>query len=132
MKFSIPLDMIGTDFQMRVWKVLLEIPYGATRSYAGQAKALGNAKAVRAVAKANGDNAISIIIPSCAIYYSFVCSGNFCRSFLIFGSIIILQYGFLFLFSDNPNAIRSSTIFFLLIDNIADVNSLFCSFLVLL
>ena len=55
--------MVGTDFQMRVWKVLLEIPYGATRSYAGQAKALGNAKAVRAVAKANGDNAISILIP---------------------------------------------------------------------
>ncbi len=63
LKFSIPLDMVGTDFQLRVWKILLEIPYGATRSYAGQAKALGNAKAVRAVAKANGDNAISILIP---------------------------------------------------------------------
>lgn len=62
-RFNVPLDLIGTDFQLRVWSVLLQIPYGSTRSYSDQAKAIGNAKAVRAVGKANGENSISILIP---------------------------------------------------------------------
>jgi len=53
----------GTDFQKSVWKILQEIPYGETRSYKQQAIALGNPKAIRAVASANGHNRISIIIP---------------------------------------------------------------------
>ncbi|MEN8222407.1 MAG: trifunctional transcriptional activator/DNA repair protein Ada/methylated-DNA--[protein]-cysteine S-methyltransferase [Acidobacteriota bacterium] len=61
--FSVPLVIAGTDFQKKVWKVLMDIPYGETRSYMDQAKVLGNPKAVRAVAGANGDNAIGIIIP---------------------------------------------------------------------
>jgi len=61
--FSVPLAIAGTDFQKRVWKVLMDIPYGETRSYMDQAIAIGNPKAVRAVAGANGDNAIGIIIP---------------------------------------------------------------------
>ena len=54
---------MGTDFQKSVWEVLRKIPYGTTRSYQEQASILGNPKAVRAVANANGLNKISIIIP---------------------------------------------------------------------
>lgn len=62
-EFTIPLDLAGTDFQQRVWQGLLTIPFGATRSYQQQAELIQNVKAVRAVAKANGDNRISIIVP---------------------------------------------------------------------
>lgn len=61
--FSIPLDLIGTPFQVSVWKALLEIPYGVTRSYMDQSKRIGNPRAIRAVAKANGENRISIVVP---------------------------------------------------------------------
>ncbi len=61
--FNIPLDLPGTEFQKNVWQVLSQIPYGTTRSYQKQAECINNPKAVRAVAKANGDNRISIIIP---------------------------------------------------------------------
>ena len=62
-EFTLPLLLNGTDFQQKVWKELQKIPFGSTRSYQEQAVALENPKAVRAVAKANGDNRISIIIP---------------------------------------------------------------------
>lgn len=62
-QFTVVLDMHGTDFQKTVWKILLDIPYGKTRSYQEQANAMGKPKAVRAVANANGMNQISIIIP---------------------------------------------------------------------
>ena len=61
--FDLPLILKGTSFQETVWKELLTIPYGITRSYQEQAQNIGNIQAVRAVAKANGDNRISIIIP---------------------------------------------------------------------
>jgi len=61
--FDIPLLLSGTDFQRSVWKGLLQIPYGSTVSYLDLAKSIGNEKAVRAVASANGANAISILIP---------------------------------------------------------------------
>jgi len=62
--FDIPIDIItGTDFQRAVWKILLKIPYGKTVSYQKQAEMLGNIKAVRAVANANGANSIVILIP---------------------------------------------------------------------
>ena len=61
--FTIPLVVPGSDFQKKVWQVLQEIPYGKTRSYKDQALAINNLKAIRAVAKANGDNRIAIIIP---------------------------------------------------------------------
>ena len=61
--FDLPLVLPGTDFQRQVWQVLQTIPSGETRSYKQQAEAIGNPAAVRAVAKANGDNRISIIIP---------------------------------------------------------------------
>ena len=61
--FDIPLFTVGTEFQKSVWEGLLKIPYGATASYLELSKNIGNEKAVRAVASANGANAIGIIIP---------------------------------------------------------------------
>ncbi len=61
--FDIPLMMVGTDFQKKVWGELLKIPYGQTRSYLDVANAMGDARAVRAVGAANGKNPISIIVP---------------------------------------------------------------------
>jgi methylated-DNA-[protein]-cysteine S-methyltransferase len=62
-EFRIPLDMRGTDFQMRVWRQLIAIPYGQTRSYLQIAEAVGSPKAVRAAGAANGANPIPIIVP---------------------------------------------------------------------
>ena len=62
-EFDVPLLLPGTPFQQRVWAGLRTIPYGSSRSYKEQAEAIGQANAVRAVAKANGDNRIAIIIP---------------------------------------------------------------------
>ena len=61
--FTTPLHTVGTDFQQQVWRALSTIPYGETRSYKEQAQILGNERAVRAVAAANGQNKISILIP---------------------------------------------------------------------
>lgn len=61
--FEIPLLMVGTPFQKSVWKRLLKIPFGQAASYLELARAIGNTKAVRAVASANGANAHSIIVP---------------------------------------------------------------------
>ncbi len=61
--FDIPLHFVGTAFQKQVWNELPNIPYGETLSYAALAERLGNPKAVRAVASANGANAISIFVP---------------------------------------------------------------------
>ncbi|MCX6230734.1 MAG: methylated-DNA--[protein]-cysteine S-methyltransferase [Bacteroidetes bacterium] len=62
-QFDIPLLMTGTDFQKKVWNELLKIEYGSTSSYLQLAEKIGDKNAVRAVANANGANAISIIIP---------------------------------------------------------------------
>ena len=62
-EFDIPLLLAGSDFQKRVWQQLPRIPYGQTVSYGELAAAIGSPKSVRAVANANGANAISIILP---------------------------------------------------------------------
>ena len=61
--FDIPLMFVGTDFQKKVWNDLLNIPYGKTISYGDMARRIGMPKAVRAVANANGANAMSIFAP---------------------------------------------------------------------
>ncbi len=61
--FDLPLALKGTPFQVAAWRALQQIPYGATRSYAEQAKAIGSPSAVRAVGAANGRNPIPIVIP---------------------------------------------------------------------
>ena len=62
-KFSLPLSMHGTEFQMDVWRALQTIPYGETRSYKQIAELVNRPKAVRAVGMANHRNPISIIVP---------------------------------------------------------------------
>ncbi|MFO7670042.1 MAG: methylated-DNA--[protein]-cysteine S-methyltransferase [Bacteroidales bacterium] len=62
-RFDLPLLMIGTDFQKKVWNQLLRIPFGKTESYARLSEKLGDIKAIRAVASANGANALSIVVP---------------------------------------------------------------------
>jgi len=61
--FSLPLDLQGSPFQQRVWASLLTIPWGKTRTYLEQARLLGDEKAIRAVASANGRNPVAIIVP---------------------------------------------------------------------
>ena len=61
--FDIPLSLCGTEFQKEVWEGLLAIPYGETRSYADLARTVGRPKAVRAVGRANGMNALAIVVP---------------------------------------------------------------------
>lgn len=61
--FDIPLETPGTDFQRGVWDALGTIPAGETRSYADVARLVGRPTAVRAVARANGDNRLAILIP---------------------------------------------------------------------
>ena len=62
-QFSLKLNAKGTDFQERVWNELLTIPYGKTSSYLELSKQLGDVKAIRAVANANGKNPLWIIVP---------------------------------------------------------------------
>ena len=62
-QFSLKLNPEGTDFQKRVWNELLKIPYNKTVSYLELSKKLGDVKAIRAVANANGKNPIWIVIP---------------------------------------------------------------------
>jgi len=61
--FDFKLNPKGTEFQQKVWKALLEIPYGKTRTYLEQSKVLGDVKAIRAVASANGKNPLWIVVP---------------------------------------------------------------------
>ena len=61
--FDFKLNPKGTEFQQKVWKSLLEIPYGKTISYMDQTKKLGDIKAIRAVASANGKNPLWIVVP---------------------------------------------------------------------
>ncbi len=61
--FDIPLLLVGTDFQKQVWDELIKIPFGKTETYLGLSRKLNNEKAIRAVASANGANAISIVVP---------------------------------------------------------------------
>ena len=61
--FDLQLDYNGTDFQKTVWKSLNDIPYGKTTTYLKQARLLGDEKAIRAVATANGKNPFWIVLP---------------------------------------------------------------------
>ncbi|HTR89214.1 MAG TPA: methylated-DNA--[protein]-cysteine S-methyltransferase [Solirubrobacteraceae bacterium] len=61
--FDLPLRMVGTPFQVRVWEALAEIPFGQTRSYGELARAVGSPGASRAVGLANGRNPFAIVLP---------------------------------------------------------------------
>ncbi|MGB5809009.1 MAG: methylated-DNA--[protein]-cysteine S-methyltransferase [Polyangiales bacterium] len=60
---SVPLDLHGTDFQMRVWAALRQIPWGQVRTYGGIAQDVGSPRAMRAVGQANHVNPIPVIVP---------------------------------------------------------------------
>jgi len=62
-QFDISLLLVGTEFQKNVWNALIKVPYGQTLTYLQLANNVNNEKAVRAVASANGANAISLIVP---------------------------------------------------------------------
>lgn len=62
-EFTVPLVLTGTDFQQKVFKSLIKIPYGKTSTYKNQAIILGDLKAIRAVAAANGLNKIAVVVP---------------------------------------------------------------------
>ena len=62
-EFQVPIELHGTEFQVSVWKRLLQIAYGETTSYGQLAKELGSPDAQRAVGKANGDNRLAIVVP---------------------------------------------------------------------
>lgn len=62
-EFHLKLDLKGTEFQKKVWHAILQIPYGKTVSYLELSKQLGDVKAIRAVASANGKNPVWIVVP---------------------------------------------------------------------
>lgn len=62
-EFSLALNPEGTNFQIKVWQALQKIPYGKTVSYLELSKTLGDVKAIRAVAAANGRNPLWIVVP---------------------------------------------------------------------
>jgi methylated-DNA-[protein]-cysteine S-methyltransferase len=62
-RFDLPLHLIGSAFQRRVWNALLEIPHGSTTSYGALAESIGAPGAARAVGLANGQNPIALIVP---------------------------------------------------------------------
>ncbi len=62
-QFDVPLDLRGTDFQLSVWRQLLRIPYGETRTYGDLARAVGRPLASRATGAANGANPVPILVP---------------------------------------------------------------------
>ena len=61
--FDFKLNPKGTEFQKKVWHSLVDIPFGKTRTYLEQSKILGDVKAIRAVASANGKNPLWIVVP---------------------------------------------------------------------
>ena len=61
--FELPLLLAGSDFQKRVWGALQEIPFGETRSYKAQSILLKKESAIRAIARANGENGMMLLIP---------------------------------------------------------------------
>lgn len=63
MEFDVPVSMVGTPFQLNVWRALLTIPYGATVTYGGLAARIGVPGAARAGGLANGRNPVSIVVP---------------------------------------------------------------------
>ena len=62
-RFDLPLDLVGTEFQVAAWRALADIPFGTTVSYGEQARRLGRPRAVRAVGAANGRNPLPIVLP---------------------------------------------------------------------
>lgn len=61
--FTFPISPVGTAFQQTVWRALLDVPFGTTQSYRALTRRIGDEKAIRAVAAANGRNPLAIVVP---------------------------------------------------------------------
>lgn len=61
--FDVPLDLIGTEFQVQAWRALADIPFGSTATYAQQAASIGRPTATRAIGAANGRNPVVVVLP---------------------------------------------------------------------
>lgn len=61
--FELPLDLLGTEFQVAAWRALADVPYGRTASYAQQAASIGRPTATRAIGAANGRNPVAVVLP---------------------------------------------------------------------
>ena len=61
--FDVPLDLVGTEFQMQAWRALADIPFGSTSTYAQQAASIGRPTATRAIGAANGRNPVVVVLP---------------------------------------------------------------------
>ncbi len=91
-QFSIiPLFLKGTKFQIKVWKKLLEIPYGERVTYGKLAKMIGNKKAVRAVGQACGKNPIAIVVPCHRIVASNGCLGGYSAGLDIKKKLLLIE-----------------------------------------
>ena len=62
-EFDVPLDLVGTEFQVQAWRSLANIPFGTTASYAQQAASIGRPTATRAIGAANGRNPVVVVLP---------------------------------------------------------------------
>jgi methylated-DNA-[protein]-cysteine S-methyltransferase len=62
-EFDLPLDLVGTEFQVQAWRALASVPFGTTASYAQQAASIGRPAATRAIGAANGRNPVAIVLP---------------------------------------------------------------------
>lgn len=61
--FDVPLDLVGTEFQVQAWRALADIPFGSTATYAQQAASIGRPTATRAIGAANGRNPVVVVLP---------------------------------------------------------------------
>lgn len=61
--FAVPLDLVGTEFQVQAWRALADIPFGSTATYAQQAASIGRPTATRAIGAANGRNPVVVVLP---------------------------------------------------------------------
>lgn len=92
-RFTVPLDLQGTSFQLKVWKALLRIPYGETRSYQQIAREVGNARASRAVGMANHYNPVAIMVPCHRVIASDGSLGGYVGGIGIKARILRLEQG---------------------------------------
>jgi methylated-DNA-[protein]-cysteine S-methyltransferase len=99
--FDVPLLLIGSDFQKAVWNALMQVSYGKTATYLDLARVVGNEKAGRAVAGANGANAIAIIIPCHRILGSNGELVGYGGGLPVKQKLLDLEQGYLNLFEDS-------------------------------
>lgn len=89
--FDLSLDLRGSPFQLRAWAALREIPFGTTRSYADQARAMGSPRAFRAVGSANGANPVPIVVPCHRVVASNGSLGGYSAGLAIKRALLALE-----------------------------------------